>query len=807
MRSFLFLLFIFLSEIISAKGFNSTQVNGRVLDAEQKPIEFAVITLQKAEDSSLVKGAESDANGNYVMNDFPAGNYFATISFSGYSKKIIGPFAVAEGENKQLEDAILLPSKEMDEVKVVAAQPLFSHKPGMLIMNVENSPVQISGTAYDVLRKAPGVTVDQDGNFSLLGKAGVKIYIDNKPTYLSGDQLKTLLQGMPGSQVVRVEIMSQPPAKYDAEGSSGIINIVTKQGTKQGFNGSASGGIGYGLSVKTEASVNMNYGQPKSNIYFRYDFAAPARTEYKYLTRNVHYNGGTTRFEQGIDLLIKPVTNHIRVGADFYPSKKITWGVRADAMLMHNYTHIEGNNKIADVDSGSFFTLHQTNITSGNFNNGSFGAYFTKKLDTAGTELSLSSDYVAYNNNSHETYDLHFLDEQGNEFTPPEYERTEKQTGISIFVSQLDFTHPFLKKYNLEAGVKSSYVTTNNDLQFELQDNATGNWSTDSTRTNAFLYDELISAAYVSCSADLGKWQLKGGLRAEQTHALGKSPTTGTQHASDYLQLFPTLFITEKINDKNSIDYSLSRRINRPEYGDLNPFIFYIDQYTYRLGNPYLQPEIANAMDVTHDYSDMFFTSIGFSRTTNGFGQLLEQIDSTGIVHQSTVNMNTIDNAYLSLTLSMPFTKWWTTEINVMTNYNHYKSDFGEIKLDRENFVYNLSCTETFLFSHGWKLEASAWYQSPMTYTIFYIQPSSDVSLGVSKNFFKEKLRFSLNAADIFYTNSQKLTVVFANQDLYSLHDFDTRVVYLRLRYNFGNSAAARKSQFRSGADDLKKRA
>lgn len=807
MRSFLFVLFIFSAGIISAKGFNSTQVTGRVVDGDQKPVEFAVITLLKAEDSSLVKGAESGADGNYVMNDIPAGNYFVSINFSGYSKKNIGPFTLADGENKQLEDAVLLPSKEMEAVTIASVQPLFSHKPGMLIMNVENSPVQITGTAYDVLRKAPGVTVDQDGNFSLLGKAGVKIYIDNKPTYLSGDQLKTFLQGMPGSQVVRIEIMNQPPAKYDAQGSAGVINIVTKQGTKQGFNGSASGGIGYGLAMKTEASVNLNYGQPKSNIYLRYDFGAPTRVEYKYLTRNVHYAGETTRFEQGIDLLFKPVTNHIRIGADFYPTKKITWGVRGDGFLMHSYTNIDGNNKITNVDSGSYYMLHQKNILSGNFNNGSAGAYFTKKLDTLGTEISASADYVIYNNGAHETYDLLFSDEQGNTIGSPAFERTEKNTDIGIYVVQLDFTHPFRKKYNLETGIKASYVNTKNDLLFELQDNPSGNWNTDTTRSNSFLYTEIISAAYASCSADYGKWQLKAGLRAEQTNSLGESPTTGTDHANNYLQVFPTLFVTEKINKKHSLDYSLSRRINRPEYSDLNPFIFYIDQYTYRLGNPYLQPEIANAIDITHDYADMLFTSIGFSRTTNGFGQYLEQTDSTGIVHQSTVNMNTIDNAYLSITHSMPFTKWWTSEINALVNYNRFRSDFDGIALDRGNFVYNLTVNETFLFSHGWKLEASAYYQSPMTYTIFNIQPSSDLTLAISKNFLEEKLRCSLTVSDIFYTNTQKLTVEFANQDLYSLHDFDSRVVYTRVRYNFGNSAAARKSQFKSGAEELQKRA
>lgn len=807
MRIIFLFTFLVCSKIISAACFNSTQVSGRVLDNAQKPIEFAVVTLLNASDSSLVKGAETNAEGIYQLNDFPDGNYLLNVNFSGYANKLIGPFTIIEGENKKLEDILLDPSKEMEAVTIAAVQPLFSHKPGMLIMNVENSPVQISGTAYDVVRKAPGVTVDQDGNFSLLGKAGVKIYIDNKPTYLSGDQLKVLLQGMPGTQIVRVEIMSNPPAKYDAAGSAGIINIVTKQGTQQGFNGTVSAGFGYGVTPKEEASLSLNYGKPKSNIYFRYDFGAPTRGEYKLMKRDVIYNGGTTHFDQSVDLVFKPLTNHVRIGADFYPAKKISWGVRADGMLINSHSTIDGKNRITDMDADSSTTLHQGNLLLGSFNNGSAGVYYVQKLDTTGTELSASVDYVVYDNSADEFYYLHFLDDNGNEVAPPSFERADKSVAIGIYVAQVDFTHPFSKKYSFEAGIKSSFVKTDNKILFEIQDNSSGSWNSDPGKTNSFLYSEVISAAYISCAADYGKWQLKGGLRAEQTNSFGESPTTGTDHRNNYLQLFPTLFVSEKINEKHAIDYSFSRRINRPGYDDLNPFIFYIDQYTYRLGNPYLQPEISNAVDVTHSFADMLFTSIGLSRTTNGFGQLLRQTDSTGIVNQSTVNLNTIDNVYVSVTLSNSLTKWWINEANVMLNYNRFENKDASVAFNRSGTTFNCSLKETFLLAHGWKLEASGWYQSPMVYSLFYIQQSGDISLSCSKNFMKEKLRLSLSVSDVFYTQSQTVLVEFENQDLYSLHDFDSRVVYARARYNFGNSAAARKSNFKSGADDLKKRA
>jgi iron complex outermembrane receptor protein len=807
MRFFFFSILIFICHSSFASFGGNTIVSGRVVDEEKKPVEFAVTTLLKAEDSTLVKGALTAADGNFSFEGIPAGNYIVRISLTNYDTKWHDPFVVQEGETINLHDITLSVSKVLDEVAIVSIQPLFVQKPGMLIMNVENSPVRISGTAYDVVSKAPGVTVDQDGNMSLQGKGGVKIYVDGKPTYLSGDQLRNYLMLMPATDVVRVEIMTNPPAKYDAEGSAGIINIVTKKGTQQGLNGSVSAGVGYGFALRSETGISLNFGQPKYNLYSKYDWAAPAQKEVKFVTRTVHYNGMNTRYDQDVLINLSPITQHGRIGVDFFPSQKISWGLRCDGSSYKVNTVLDTRNTITQVESGNAFVLHQINFLHGRFENASAGAYYTQTFDTAGTELSASFDYVSYYNRMHENYNLHFFDQNGMENSTPVFQRTKKGTDIGIYVAQLDFSHPFSKKYKMEAGIKTSYVKTSNDLLFEIENTNSGNWANDTTRSNSFIYTEQINAAYFDCSADYGKWQLEAGLRAEQTLSDGNSPTTNEVHRNNYIQLFPTLFITQKISDKHSFQYSFARRINRPAYDELNPFIFYVDQYTYHIGNPFLQPEISNSVDITHDYGDFLFTSVGISRTTGGIAQITHQIDSTGILNQSSVNLNTIDNCYLNISFSKPIAKWWIHESNVLFSYNHYKTNYYGEPLDKSNVALDLFLTETFILKKGWKTELSAWYQSPMVYTIFVIRPSGDVSIGVSKNFFKNKLRFTLNAGDLFYTNTQRVTVDFDNQHLSARHAFDTRVVYVRLRYNFGNSSAAKKSQFKNAADDLQKRA
>jgi hypothetical protein len=501
------------------------------------------------------------------------------------------------------------------------------------------------------------------------------------------------------------------------------------------------------------------------------------------------------------------MSEHLRIGADFFPSAKISWGVRADGSGFFTDTKVDTRNTVTQVDSGLSDVLHQVNHLHGKFENASAGIYFKKEIDTTGTELSASVDYVDYYNRAHEYYNLHFFDANGYENIPAVFQRTYKNTDIGIYAGQIDFSHPFQKKYKIEAGIKSSYVKTLNSLLFEIENAATNNWENDPARSNTFVYTEQINAAYADISADYKKWQLQAGLRAEQTLSLGNSPSTNETHQNNYIQLFPTLFATQQISDKQSLQYSVSRRVNRPGYDELNPFIFYVDQYTYHIGNPFLQPEISNSIDITHDYGDFLFSSLGASRTTHGISQITRQIDSTGILNQSEMNLNTIDNIYLSELFSKQLTPWWNNEFNMIVNYNRYKTNLDAGVLDKGNVVFNFIANETFSLKYKWKFELSASYQSPMVYALFYILPSADVTVGLSKNFLNNKLHLTVTASDLFYWQTQHVRIDFYDQQLYAWHKFDTRVVYVRLRYAFGNANAAKKSQFKNAADDLQKRA
>lgn len=780
-------------------------ISGKVTDPAGQPLEFVVVTLLDASDSSLVKGALTGADGEYVLENIPAGKFILTSSFTGYTKQWSDVPELKEGEQLRLPDITMESSKEMETVTIVSAQPLFVQKPGMLIMNIENSPVRMSGTAFDLLKKAPGVFVDQNSAISLKGKSGVQVYVDGKNTYLSGEQLQNYLQAIPAQDVVRIEIITNPSAKYDAEGNAGIINIITQKGTRQGFNGSVYGGAAQGIYTRSFAGMNFNYGRPEYNFYAKYDFGAPRFREDHNIYKSVTYEGRTSYYTQRTLFSLKPFVHTARMGVDFTPDENTSWGLRVDGSRDVENIGTDNVSLVAQPDSGISDRLNQVNKLRGRFNSAGAGAFWHHTLDSSGREISASADYLLYADRTNETYGLHFTDANGSEIASPVFQRSSSSNDIRIYVTQVDYAHPFRKRYKLETGLKSSYVTTGNALLFEIEDNS--GWEKDTTRSNTFTYTEQINAAYVNASASLKKWELMAGLRAEQTLSDGISPTMHEEVKRRYIEFFPSLFVTQKINEKNTLNYSVSRRINRPDYESLNPFLFYLDQFTYKAGNPFLQPEIAWNADLGYSYNDFFFVNASVSRKKQGMTDISRQVDSTGIIYQTTVNLNTVDMAYLGFSLSRNITHWWINEANLSFTYARYQSDLDGTGFDNHNITYNADATETFLLAKGWKFQVSGWYQSQMYYGIFIFEPMGAVDAGLSKNFLDNNLQCSLNASDIFHTRILNISVNYNQQDIHVHHIPDSQVVTFRLRYNFGNAKAARKSQFESGADELKKRA
>lgn len=789
----------------SAHPFENGQLHGRVVGEDKKPLEFVVVTLLKAKDSSLVKGGITDGDGNYLFDNLSSDTFLVSASFTGFTKVMQGPYIIAGGQNLAMEDIVMTASKDLKEVTIAAAQPLFTQKADKLIMNVENSPVRITGTAWDLLSTAPGVVVDQNGRITLRGKSGVLVYMDGKNTFLSGDQLMNHLQNIPATDIVSVEIISNPSAKYDAQGSGGIINLITKKGSQLGFNGGANFAYGQAFYGKYTGGFNFNYATAKFNVYGRYDFADWNSLERSYINRNINFNSITTNYNQHSSTTDNSFSNNARLGIDFYAKHNITWGFRVDGAFVPEHSSSINSTLISESGNDSTNELYQKNTTKGDFKNGSVNLYFDQKLDTNGKELSGSVDYLTYDNANLQTFNLNYYDLNGRPFAPSEDQRSNALSNINILVEQIDYAHPFGKKFKVETGAKSSYVKTDNNLIYDFKNNS-GNWQNDTTKSNRFIYTEMINAAYVTGYATLGKFELMAGLRAEQTISDGDSPTTGEHLKNSYVQLFPSVFVLHKINDKHALNYTYSRRVNRPGYENLNPFVFYLDKYTYEQGNPFLQPEISNNVDVTYSFMEALFLSVGAGRTKHAMTDVTNQVDSTGIGYKTTVNLNNVDNLYFGFSTPIPIGNWFMGEIELNESYNRFTSNLYGTNIDNKSWMFYGSSNFTFSLKHDLKIQVWYWYQGPGTYGIFNSKSKSGTGVSISKSFFNKQLSVTVVGSDIFHQNGMRAYINFQNQDVYLSFIPETPRVSLRLRYTFGNKKATRKAESKSGADDLKNR-
>ncbi|MCU0435897.1 MAG: TonB-dependent receptor family protein [Bacteroidia bacterium] len=780
-------------------------LKGQIKTPDNQPAEMAVVTLLAATDSSLVKGDIADATGAYALDAIQPGNYVLTVSLTGYAKYWLAPVELSSTiTEKTLPLITLTPAADLGPVTVTAIQPLFVAKPDMLIMNVENSPVKMSGTVYELIQKVPGVIADQNGNISLKGRAGVQVHIDGKPTYLAGDQLRQYLEAMPAAEVIRVEIISNPSARYDAQGSAGILNIVTKTGSKQGFNGRARMSGGYGRRAKAGAGISMNYGMPKANIYTRYDFSNWNSLSFYDSRKLIAYNGEEHTFNGFSDNDNSNFSHSFTLGADFNPNKRTSFGFQARGSLFTAENETSSLIDIAQLVQDSAFRLNQVNNTFDDHQNLRGGIWFKHLFDTLGRELSVSGDAIYHNYNGDGDYDSRYLNHNDIPIASPFIQRHFTVMQMNIYVGQIDYVHPINEKYKLEAGVKSSAVKIDNSLVFDiLQNNA---WQKDTTRSNDFIYTENIQAAYSQFYSDWGKVQLQLGLRYEYTRADGNSPTINQRQIRRYGNFFPSIFLTHVMNEKHTITYSLTRRINRPNYDDLNPFRMYLDQYTYRVGNPFLQPEISWNAEISHSFSEFLFTSVGGSRSFDGISEASDQNDSLLTTILTTSNLDNIDNFYVSLSGGIPVAKFWTMEASVTYNWFEFQSRlFGGI-LNTQTSTWNFNLQNTLMLPFGVKLQISGTLSTPIEYGIYSVKTRGGVNAGLSKSFLKNKLSVTVNANDIFVTNYPRVDINYMNQNSYLASRYENNYVLARINWTFGNEKAARRAQYKGTADEILQR-
>ncbi len=780
------------------------KITGSVTDDNGKPLSSVSVSLVRAKDSALVKAGVADKEGKYIFEGITDGNYLILASSVGYDKKFSQDFSISAEQNIVYVAALQMhvAAKGLAGVTITAQKPFIETKIDKTVVNVDASPTSAGATALEILEKSPGITVDNDGNISLRGKAGVIVMMDGKLSYLSGADLANLLKNMPASALDQIEIMTNPSSKYDATGNSGVINIKTKKGKTAGFNGSIM--VGATTSIykprealyfipKSQNSINFNYRKNKINFFGNYNpnyfrgqntltFENRFLDDSKLITG---YNNTETRFKFGN-------ANHtLKLGLDWYADKNDVFGIVVSGFTFsgHPTPTTVGNLTDANRELESRLVSYTDNDIR--FRNFTANLNWKHTFDSAGKELTADFDYVTYSNVSDMVLTTDYYNGQLQQ-TGSSVLRGHLPATINIYTFKTDYVHP-IRDGRIEAGLKSSYVKNDNEVDYDNYVN--GKWEDNLIRSNHFIYDENINAAYLNFNKQIKKWSFQLGLRVENTIAhgnqLGNSAVSQTKFKRDTTNLFPTAFVNYKVNDNNSFTVSYGRRINRPNYQDLNPFIYFLDSLSYRSGNIYLKPQYTHNVELTHAFKGKYITTVNYSNTDNVISQIikLDENDPDSKVRFLTVdNVAKFRNIGISVTAPVAVAKWWN--INFFTNVfnNRFQGIYDTTLIDINFTSFMINITNNINFGKGYSGEVSGFYRHKGVNNLTRMEPIYQVAFGVQKQVMKGKGTVRLNVRDPFAWQKFEGLNQYGRIDGNFLARPDIRQVTATFTYRFGKN-------------------
>ncbi|MEZ4898426.1 MAG: TonB-dependent receptor [Saprospiraceae bacterium] len=780
-------------------------IQGKILDPQGAGVPFANVLLLAAQDNQLVKGEVSDEVGSYTIPSIHAGEYYIQVSYIGFETYNSQTFALSEGQEITFPTINLAEAaNELTEVVVKATKPLIEVKPDKMVFNIEGSINAQGNDAMELLRKSPGVVVDNNDNILLQGKSGVKVYIDGKPSPLSSDDLAAMLKTMQSTEIEAIEIITNPSSKYDAEGNAGIINIKLKKDKNMGANANVDLGYSIGQFANYNGKVSANLRQKDFNLYGSYGYFEGKHYNYMNLYRE--QVGGV--FDQRSNHQGTNTNHSFRLGGDYFLNKKNTIGFLVNGNLSDYQFNADSRMAISRIGSGtidSFLIANSTNI-GGRHN---VNANLNYRFDGGnGNTLNIDADYGMYNNDGNELQpNYYYAGDESSVLTQRTY-RNVTPTTIDIYTFKVDYEKPMLGG-QFGAGIKMALVKTDNT--FDVYNVYNGEDEIlDKNRSNQFFYSENVNALYANYSKKWNKWNAQVGLRAEQTNSEGDlqayKEVDDQNVKRHYIDLFPSGGLTYQLNDINSLQLTYSRRIQRPNYQDLNPFLGYLDELTYEKGNPFLKPQYAHNVQLTHTYKYRFNTSLSYSYTSD----LITRItDTAGVAASFITWLNLAEQHNVSLTFSAPFqiTKWWSSFSNLSGYYTKNIADYGDGKLvNLAATTFNIYAQETFTLPYDFRLEVSGWYNSPSLWGgTFRMDGMGSLDIGIQKKLLNNRANLKVSVSDVLKTNKWHGVSQFGALYMNINGGWDSRRLKVNFSYQLGNNQVKSRNR-RTGLEDEQQR-
>ena len=784
----------FAQTLSAADAFTVTVING-----QKEIVEGAVVEISKDTDKKMIRTAVTDKKGIAVFYLSPVG-LLVSVTHIGYETQsaTLSKQAITD---KQITFVLQPVSKTLESVSVNSRKPFIQQSHGKVIVNVDASVTNAGTTILEVLEKSPGVMVDKNGGISLQGKTGVFVLIDDKPTFVSGSDLNNLLSGMSSSQVEQIELITSPSAKYDASGNAGIINIKTKKNKQIGFNGTLSSAFTQGRYAKTNHSLVLNYRNGKFNTFFTFSSNLIKSFVSIYALRSYYNNGGAllSMLDQPTLMINSSFGNTVKTGFDFYASSKTTLGISLTGIAINRNGNSDASANWKNAAGIADSSIRTFGASNNRFRNGGINLNGKHNL-TKTQDLSFDIDLLHYDINNNQAFS-NLLQTSGGY---NEGSRGSLPSTISIFSAKADHVYQIGKNAKLESGYKISSISTDNIAAYEL---FTGNaWREDLNKSNHFLYKENINAFYSSYEQKLSKLSFQLGLRYENTHydahQLGNSRQKDSAFSNNYAGLFPSGYISYQADSSNTFTFTAGRRLDRPAFQKLNPYVVIINKYTYERGNPFFLPQYSWNMELSHQFKQLLTTTLSYSIIKDYFSQIFLN-EGNDILVYTNGNVGKMYNLGISVAIQTNPFPWWSLSGQALYNYKQLKG-YQNLLYNSTVSQLNLSMNNQLKAGKTYTFEISGFYTTRARNDLQeLLLPTGQVSAGVASPVFNKKATLKLSVRDIFFTQAMEGNTDFPGAKEYFILRRDSRVINLGLTYRFGKPLKAARRTTGSAKDEI----
>jgi hypothetical protein len=801
---FVILLIFFLGmSNLAAKEFS--HISGQVADGKGEFLPFVNVALVEAESGSLLTGAVTGEDGKFLIESARSGKVQLVISSIGFETFKSESFEIKPGISKDFGTiSILEEAGNLSEVTVRATRPEIIIEADKTTINIEGTVMAEGNNALDVISRSPGVYVDENNNINLNGRPGVTVMINDRQTYMSASDLSNFLRAMPAENIKSIEIINNPTSRFDAEGGAGIINIRLKKNNIDGMFGSVQlGGMYNGIyGPNAGLSLNVKKGKWTNNASLNYnEFNFMNELE---INRNFQLEEGISKFDQDSRIRMINKSLFFNGGSDYEINKNHSVGIAIQASEYNGENTGEAITEIDNPGTDDLFFLKSHNDNNSN-NRRIFGNFhYVGLLDSMGTKLTSDFDYTKMISSSTSLLSNDFWMNDNEDQSARDYILTLNDMDYNIFTAKVDFIKPFGKGRVLESGLKGSWVHSDNNL--DLSKAVEEEPFQPDPNSNRFIYEENVLAAYASYKGNFSeKVSFQAGLRSEYSEIKGTSVTLDSLNSQKYLDFFPSVFVQQKVSENYQIIYNANRRITRPNYRLLNPFIYYIDPLTTEQGNPGLRPQYAHNLEMNHVFKGSYQLSLGYSLTNDVFQQIFTQDEESRTTTTYTANLDKAQTWNLRAIVPVEIKSWWTMNNMVQLTNSQWKSMIGDALLDVSQTSFTIRSQNTLNLPKGFKAEVMGMYVGPSQYGQASIKGFAWVDAGITKNFLNDKLTLTVNGTDLLRSQIIRANVQFDTIDTQFQQYRNTQGVRFTLRYKFAKGESFRIAN-RSGSTDERNR-